>query len=159
MNPVDNAKRLLEMMEESSRSSGRTPSHSELALALGDMVHAYEELQALINSPQIADFAEALKLEALHQRQRWDDSTKQDADWGMLIMYLSSKAHYNPVHPNDSYIEKKLHRIITIGAAAMNWFAAVKDRHGTRDVPAAGTLPALQEQGDRDGHRTGHDEG
>lgn len=163
MNPTENAKRLLELMEESGRGSGRTPAHSELALALGDMVHAFEELDKKINTPEIYDIIEAIKLEAAHQRQRWtwNDANKIDADWLALIVYLGSKAHYNPSDTaGNRPIEKKLHRIITVAAAAMNWHAAVKDHHErTRSVPETGTVPALQEQGDRDGRGTGHDEG
>lgn len=82
------------------------------------------ELETLLNTPEIHDFAKAVTLEAAHQRKRWGldhDEGKTDADWFWLIGYLAGKALHNP----DGDTEKKMHRIITIAAAACNWHAAV----------------------------------
>lgn len=51
-------------------------------------------LQALINTPQTADFLAAVQLEAAHQRERWaaDDGDKTDAAWFWLVGYLAGKA-------------------------------------------------------------------
>jgi hypothetical protein len=159
MKPIDNAKRLLETMEAAGRDSSKTPSHSELALALGDMVHLYEDLEHRINTPEIIDAIEAIKLESEHQRQKWDDSQKTDADWGMLVLYLTTKAHYNPPTEDTHPVDKKLHRILTVAAAAINWHAALKGKHGSRFVPPTGAVPALQDAGDGVSDRPGEDEG
>ena len=82
-----------------------------------------KRLRALLNTPEIADFAKAVQLEAAHQRERWpseQDAGKTDADWFWLIGYLAGKALHNPGGEPD----KQLHRIITVAAAAANWHAA-----------------------------------
>lgn len=84
-----------------------------------DLERAAAELQrlhALINNPHTADFVEAVKNEAAHQRERWGndhDAGKEDADWFWLIGYLAGKAIHKP--------EKQLHHIITTAAACLNW--------------------------------------
>lgn len=78
--------------------------------------------EALLNTPEIVDFAKAVQLEAAHQRSRWGsdhDAGKADADWFWLLGYLGGKA----LRADDG-IEKQLHRIITVAAAACNWHAA-----------------------------------
>lgn len=86
-----------------------------------------DRLRALIDTPEILDFVRAVQLEAVHQRERWGsdhDAGKTDADWFWLIGYLAGKALHNPgVTPADA-TEKKLHRIVTVAAAAANWHAA-----------------------------------
>lgn len=77
------------------------------------------ELESLINTPHTAEFLEAVKLEAVHQRERWaadHDAGKTDADWFWLVGYLTGKALHKP--------EKQLHHIITTAAALLNWHAA-----------------------------------
>lgn len=76
-------------------------------------------LSGLINNPHTADFLEAVRLEAAHQRERWGsdhDSGKTDAAWFWLVGYLAGKALHKP--------EKQLHHIITTAAACLNWHAA-----------------------------------
>jgi hypothetical protein len=75
-----------------------------------------------INTPEIEDFLQAVKNEALHQRDRWGskhDEGKSDADWFWLIGYLAGKA----IRP-DIGSEKQLHHIITTAAVLLNWHAA-----------------------------------
>lgn len=82
----------------------------------------------LIHSPHIIDFTEAEVLEAAYQQERWGadgDAGKTDADWLWLIGYLASKALHNPGVSEKNAQRTKLHRIITIAAAARNWHAAV----------------------------------
>jgi hypothetical protein len=123
-----------------------------------------EELNALINTPEILDFMKAVPLEAAHQRERWGsdhDAGKTDSEWLWLIGFLACKALFNPGMPatgadeicyhihkdkvtgeplyftrytcpeptcpeRDSAtpLEKQLHRIVTIAAAAANWHSA-----------------------------------
>jgi len=81
-----------------------------------------KELEDLIDTPEIIDFAKAVQLEAAHQRNRWGnkhDDGKTDEDWFWLIGYLAGKV----LRDKDSE-DKQLHRIITIAAACANWHAA-----------------------------------
>lgn len=87
------------------------------------MLHAaadeIERMDGLINNPHTADFLEAVRLEAAHQRERWaadHDAGKTDPDWFWLIGYLAGKALNKP--------EKQLHHIITTAAACLNWHMA-----------------------------------
>jgi hypothetical protein len=100
-----------------------------------------DELEALLNAPEILDFARAVQLEAAHQRQRWNDENKTDADWFWLIGYLAGKALYNP----GGDVEKQLHRIVTVAAAACNWHAARLGKTNMRpgiETPASVSGPA-----------------
>lgn len=105
---------------------GRLATQSKTASDLFDeLVRVKEEnarIVGMINSPQIADFLEAVKLEAIHQRERWGtdhDAGKENSDWFWLIGYLAGKA----IRP-DATPEKMLHHIITTAAACLNWHAA-----------------------------------
>jgi hypothetical protein len=101
------------------------------------LVEKAEKYDAL-NTPEIVDFLAGVEREALHQRERWaaiGDGGKSDADWFWLLGYLGGKAlhsgtqaaaarvvgdpeHYGP------HEEKRLHHIITVAAACLNWHAA-----------------------------------
>lgn len=99
------------------------------------------ELEAKLNTPEILDFVEAVRLEAAHQRQRWasdHDAGKTDADWFWLIGFLAGKALHNP----GGEPEKRLHRIVTVAAAAANWHAACLGETNMRpgiDTPSGET--------------------
>lgn len=93
---------------------------------LGEASAERDRLSMLVNSPEIIDFGKAVQLEAAHQRERWGaagDAGKTDADWFWLIGYLAGKALGTDVKDAESR-DKKLHRIITVAAAACNWHAA-----------------------------------
>jgi len=78
-----------------------------------------------LGTPSIDDFFAAVKKEAAYQRTRWagdHDKLKSDPDWFWLIGYLAGKALHNPGNSKA----KRLHRIVTVAAAACNWFEAVK---------------------------------
>lgn len=98
------------------------------------------ELEATLNTPELHDFSAAVVREAAHQRERWGsrhDAGKTDADWFWLIGYLAGKALHNP--PNDMPpTEARLHRIVTVAAAAANWHAAVS---GASNVMRPGIEP------------------
>lgn len=83
-----------------------------------------------INSPGVNDFVQAVKVEVAHQRERWKetDPLKTDADWYWLIGWLGGKAVTDPHEKGDKRTakERKLHRIVTVAAAAFNWFDSVK---------------------------------
>lgn len=98
----------------------------DLAMRLAD---ALEGLDRMVNTPHTAEFLEAVRLEAAHQRERWaaeHDAGKTDADWFWLVGYLTGKALHKP--------EKQLHHIITTAAALLNWHAA-KTGNDTRMRP------------------------
>lgn len=88
------------------------------------------EVEKVLNTPEIMDFIEALKIEAAHQRERWKESDpiKSRADWYWLTGYLGGKALMDPREPDDqrTEIERRLHRIITVAAAAYNWHSFEK---------------------------------
>ena len=82
-------------------------------------------LRAMINNPQIADYLEAVKNEAIHQRERWGsdhDANKEDTDWIFLIGFLLGKSAAAFRAGNQ---EKGMHHIISAGAAGFNWHLQV----------------------------------
>lgn len=104
------------------------PSREQLEDALIEIAQQRDRLDTMINTPEINDFAKAVVLEAAHQRERWaaeHDAGKADPDWFWLIGYLAGKALHNPPKEGSTEREIKLHRIITVAAAACNWHAAV----------------------------------
>lgn len=81
-----------------------------------------------INTPELYDFIEATLNEALHQREKWGvekDGGKTDADWFWLIGFLAGKALHNPPKDDMGSVDARLHRIITVAAAAANWHGHV----------------------------------
>lgn len=100
-----------------------------------EIVEDYVRLHKLVNSPHIIDFTEAEILEAAFQQEKWGangDEGKTDADWFWLIGYLAGKALHNPDTTEKNADKKRLHRIITIAAAARNWHAAVLGKTNMR---------------------------
>lgn len=85
---------------------------------------ALRALQDKINTPHIQDFIESVRIEAVHQVERWGtahDAGKTRPDWITLLAYLigkAAKAHFDRDAP------KLLHHIITTAAACLNWHAA-----------------------------------
>jgi len=116
-----------------------------------DLAKGYQRLHALINTPLTDDFLQAVTVEAAHQVERWGaehDDGKTDADWFWLLGYLGTKALLNP---GDDH-EKKLHRIITVGAAAFNWWKRTRGidlrmRPGIAEPTAAEVTPAQEASG------------
>jgi hypothetical protein len=109
------AERLLRERDSLERLLGYAQAERDAAL------NRIAELDAKLNTPHTADFLEAVRLEAAHQRERWaaaHDAGKSDADWFWLLGYLAGKA----IRP-DCTPEKKLHHIITTAAACLNWHA------------------------------------
>lgn len=54
-----------------------------------------DRLRAELNTPHTADFLDAVRIEAAHQRERWGvdhDAGKAPEDWFWLLGYLSGKA-------------------------------------------------------------------
>ncbi len=80
-----------------------------------------DRLLALVNSPKIDDFFEAVRVESAHQVERWGvehDAGKRPEDWVTLVTYLmgkAAKAHF------DGNRDKLTHHVITLAAVALNW--------------------------------------
>lgn len=82
-------------------------------------------LDALVNSPETEDFLEGVKLEAVHQQERWGsehDEGKTAVDWVFLIGHLLTKASMAFLAGDT---DKAKHHIITSAAACRNWHAQV----------------------------------
>lgn len=88
------------------------------------LVYELHELYASMNSPVTENFIQGMQVEIEHQRKRWKqtDPQKTDADWFWLIGYLAGKALLNP----GGDLDKKKHRVITVAAAAANWFSSLQ---------------------------------
>jgi hypothetical protein len=91
-------------------------------------------LRSIIDRPDPHDFMAASEIEARFQLDKWGttegfptafDNT-DDAAFVYLIAYLTGKVAATPDHDLD----KKLHRVTTIAAAAANWHAAILERVG-----------------------------
>jgi hypothetical protein len=128
--------------------------HENAAADLGFAADELERLDGLINSPHTAEFLEAVRTEAAHQRERWGtehDAGKDDTDWLFLVGYLAGKAVHSgnfadgdPAELAGGFIErhreKRLHHIITAAAACLNWHAA---RSGVDQRMRPGIAPPL----------------
>jgi hypothetical protein len=81
------------------------------------------ELEARVNSPETLDFLEGVRLEAVHQQERWGtdgDKGKTPEDWMWLVAFLSTKATQAARYKDRP---KYLHHIITTAAVLLNWHA------------------------------------
>src|SRR3954465_5975823 len=93
--------------------------YSRLDQALAEI----DRLKAMLNTPELVDFAQAVVLEAVHQRQRFGaehDAGKTAADWFWLIGYLAQKAMMSAIAGDQ---DKALHHAITTASALANWHA------------------------------------
>jgi hypothetical protein len=105
----------------------RVQRERDEARGAADRMREKAEAYDRINSPELYDFVSAVTNEALHQREKWGidaDGGKSDADWFWLIGYLAGKALHNPEKSDMPPTDARLHRIITVAAAAANWHAA-----------------------------------
>lgn len=103
------------------------------------------ELEQLLNSPEIEDFAQAVKLEAAHQVERWgavDDRAKRPADWFWLVGYLAGKALHAQLAGDR---DKALHHCVSTAAALCNWHAAITGRDN-RMRPGSSDVEKIVEQ-------------
>lgn len=93
--------------------------------ALRQRVAELEQLERLINTPEIDDFAKGVALEAPHQRARWGtdhDGGKTPFDWFWLVGYLAQKAAAAAVAGD---VDKAKHHTISTAAALANWHLAL----------------------------------
>lgn len=84
-----------------------------------------DRLTALINSPQTAEFLEAVRAEKAHQVERWGpahDRNKSAENWFWLLSYLAGKALRATI---DGDKQKARHHTISSAAALACWFDAI----------------------------------
>ena len=114
--------------------------NGDMDYSLGAMIAAYEAgkaapqadadliaraREAVINSPETADFMAGVPVEAAHQRERWGvdhDAGKTPFAWFWLIGHLAQKAA-DAASRGD--VEKAKHHTISTAAALANWHAAL----------------------------------
>lgn len=87
------------------------------------------ELEAVLNTPELENFASGVILEAGHQRLRWGsthDEGKTPADWFWLIGYLAQKALTAHIASDQ---DKARHHCISTAAAMANWHSAISGEH------------------------------
>lgn len=92
-----------------------------------------DRLDALVNSPQTANFLTALVAEKAHQILRWGsahDRQKSAEHWFWLVGYLAGKALRAAITGDKV---KALHHTISSAAALANWHEAI-----TADTTGAG---------------------
>lgn len=91
-----------------------------------------DEALAKLNTPELYDFAKAVRLEGAHQRTRWGtehDEGKEPADWFWLIGYLAGKALASHLKGD---VDKALHHTITAAAVLANWHSAILGKTNMR---------------------------
>jgi hypothetical protein len=91
---------------------------------------ARTDYEARINTPQVINFVDGVRLEAIHQRDRWGkehDARKTPADWFWLVGYLAGKA-LHALTSGDT--QKALHHCVSTAAALANWHAAILNSTG-----------------------------
>lgn len=90
-------------------------------------------LRSIMDRPDPHDFVTATEIEARFQLDRWGDEHGQptafdsaaDADFYRLIQHLATKAMLTT---DEEGLDKRLHRITTVAAAACNWHMSEKAR-------------------------------
>lgn len=85
----------------------------------------FEDVNRLLNTPELYRFAQGVVMEARHQRARYGsehDAGKQPEDWLFLIGYLAGKA---TVAHREGNKDTALHHTISSAAVLANWHAAI----------------------------------
>jgi hypothetical protein len=85
-------------------------------------------LTAILNTPHLEPFAEAVVAEAKHQvfRHGWEhDATKDPFAWIWTLGYLANKAARADA---DGDVDKALHHTVTAAALLANWHRLLKQR-------------------------------
>lgn len=85
----------------------------------------------LINTPEVDDFIQGVRLEAAYQAERWGrahDRSKSAENWFWLVGYLAGKALRAAIGGDKT---KAKHHTIGSAAALLNWHTAiVRDESG-----------------------------
>lgn len=142
------------------------------SMVRSELLRELRRLDALINTPELVDFAKAVRLESVHQEQRWgraDRDGKTPGEWHWLVAHLAGRALSHsqeakrlqgivaamPVDDLDMRMafgdlvahhrEKALHHTITTAAALAHWHASMM---GKRTATQAGHGPAIRDLGE-----------
>src|SRR5258708_10360280 len=105
-----------------------------------------DEALAVLNTPELYDFAKAVRLEGAHQRKRWGtehDDGKAPSDWYWLIGYLAGKALASHLKGD---IDKALHHTVTAAAALANWHSAILGKTNMRPGIASPAKESLLDE-------------
>lgn len=133
----------------------------KLDVRCGDLVRLVEDaeaahqLHALVNTPELVEFASAIHLEAVHQLDKFgsaDRHGKKPVDWYWLVAHLAGRSleHHkeaerleqvvNGLHLADAVLmgtlrdqiayhrQKAVHHTITAAAALNHWHASIVGR-------------------------------
>ena len=90
-----------------------------------DLQAEVDRLNALLNTPETANFLEGVQREAAHQVERWGaahDRQKSAEHWYWLVGYLAGKALRAAIIGDR---EKALHHTISSAAALLHWHTAI----------------------------------
>lgn len=123
---------IFEIHSEVTHRSLMHKSKDHLASEVLRLLRDYDELSKKLNTPELHNFANAIVLEAAHQRARWPathDQNKTPEDWFWTLGHLASKATQAARYGDR---EKYLHHIVTTAALLNNWHAAAM-----KDMPLA----------------------
>lgn len=97
----------------------------EIARRLLQVEKERDSLRDLINTPEIRDFIEGVKIEAAHQTNKWGpdhDRRKHPGDWSMLLDKIKGKqcqAWW------DGDLDKLQHHLITMAAICANYHKCI----------------------------------
>ncbi len=112
-----------------ARLTGGGPAVEPITQCIEGQAAELARLRSIIDRPDPYDFMAASEIEARFQLDKWGttdgfptafDNT-DDPAFAYLIGYLTGKVAATP----DDNLDKKLHRVTTIAAAAANWHAAI----------------------------------
>lgn len=137
----------LKRVREAARSVGRHIAYGDEDLDGGGSVidtdertallAEIERLKMILDRPDPHDFMVASEIEARYQMVLWGTGDgfptafngTSDSAFVYLIAYLAGKVAATP----DDDVEKKLHRVTTVAAAAANWHLIVSRRDRALD--------------------------
>ncbi len=127
---------IAEQMRDTGLKMSKWPQWKAESALMRQGADEISRLTAVLNTPELHDFAAAVALEAAHQRERWPDghdACKTTADWIQLCVYLLGKS-VNADWEGD--VEKLKHHIITTGAALNNFHSQILARKSGSKGPS-----------------------
>lgn len=132
------SKRNLTKMKRAARKAREaTTTNNKAVEERNEAVSELARLRSELNAPHVNDFLEAVRLEAVHQRERWEaegDAGKQPTDWLFLVGYLAGKGCTAAIQGDR---DKALHHTISTAAVCLNWHAHITGE-STRFRPGKG---------------------
>lgn len=86
-----------------------------------------ENIKRKLNTPELTNFIEGVRLEAVHQQEKWGpehDKRKRPGDWSLLLDYIKGK-QVKAVWDGD--LDKLKHHLITMSAICYNYHKCITD--------------------------------